>query len=133
MEMAGTLDNRASITLALGLEAALAASSMTKQQLAHKARCSPGHVTEIEKRIKNPSPALVSRIAAALGMKPVDLYELGEQKLDEQAVEIAWQTRRRMERLRTRQVVLEVLPDLGARDLRAIVSAASALLDRPVE
>ena len=50
-----------------------------------------------------------------------------------EALEQARRTRRRAERLRTRQVVLEILPDLGPRDLRAIASAAAKLQDRPVE
>jgi transcriptional regulator with XRE-family HTH domain len=131
--MRRVLENRASITLALGLEAARASASLTKLDLAEKANCSASHITEIEKRYKNPSQALISRLAAALGLIPADLYELGEHKLDEQTLEQAQRTRQRMERLRTRGVILEVLPDLGARDLRALVSAASKLLDRPAE
>jgi len=124
------LKNRASITLALGLEAARSSASMTKLDLAEEADCSPGHITDVEKRNKNPSQALISRLAAALGRTPADLYDLGEHKLDEQTLERAQLTRQRVERLRTRDVVLEVLPDLGTRDLQAIVSAASKLLDR---
>lgn len=131
--MQRTLNNRASVTLALGLEAALQSASMTKLDLAAKAKCSPGHITDIEKRNKNPSQALISQLAAALGRTPADLYELGEQKLDEQTLEQAEQTRQRVARLRNREVVLEVLPDLGARGLRAVVSAASKLLDHPAE
>ena len=131
--MQRTLDNRASVTLALGLAEALTSASMSKLNLANKAGCSPGHITDIEKRIKNPSQALISQIAEALGRVPADLYDLGEQKLDEQTLEQAQRTRRRVERQRTRDVVLEVLPDLGTRGLEPVVSEASKLLDRTLE
>ena len=129
--MQRTLDNRASVTLALGLREALTLASMSKLDLANKAGCSPGHINDIEKRTKNPSQALISQIAEALGRIPVDLYELGEQKLDEQTLEQAQRTRQRVEKLRTRDVILEVLPDLGNRGLEDVVEAASRLLDQP--
>ena len=77
--------------------------------------------------------ALISQLAEALGKKPADLYELGEQKLDEQTLERAQRTRERVLRLRTRDAVLEALPDLGPRGLRAVLSEASKLLDRPAD
>jgi transcriptional regulator with XRE-family HTH domain len=131
--MKRTLENRASVTLALGLEAALAMSSMTKLVLAREARCSPGHITDIEKRTKNPSQALISRLAAALGMTPADLYDLGEQKLDEQTLEQARRTRQRLERLRTCDVLLDALAELGTGGLQTVVAKASQLLDRRAE
>lgn len=131
--MNGTLNNRASVTLALGLEMALELSSLTKLQLAAKADCSPGHITDIENCTKNPSQALVSRLAEALGRTPAELYELGELELDRQTLARAQRIRERVERLRNCQVVLEALRDFGARDLQAVISAASILLESPVE
>lgn len=127
--MKGTLNNRASITLALGVKMARASLKLTRLKLAGRAGCSPQHVTDIESQTRNPSQKLIADLADAVGKTPAELYQLGELKLEEQTLEIV---RRRRLRVRSRQdleVILEAVEHLHRSHLAALVEAVQKLLE----
>ena len=120
-------DNRASITLALGLEATLAESGVTRHEIADRIGCSPQYVTELLKRRRNPSQTILSQLAEILGRTPAALYHRGELALEEQNVVEAKKRRREVERRQNREAILAVLPQLPQSDLDAIAAAAVEL------
>jgi transcriptional regulator with XRE-family HTH domain len=127
--MKRTLNNRASVTLALGVTMARASLGLSKLQLAERAGCSPQHVTDIEGRTRNPSQKLIADLADAVGKTPMEVYQLGEMKLEEQTLEIV---RQRRERVRSRQdleAILEAVQHLRRSHLAALLEAAQKLLD----
>ena len=83
------LGNRASLTLALGLESARNRAGVTKIALATKTHSSPQNIALIEERRTNPAQSLIAKLAAELGKTPADLYLLGELKLEEDLVAVA--------------------------------------------
>ena len=64
------LTNRASVTLALGVEYARKMAGMSKAELAKDAGCTPQYITSIEERLANPRQELIAEIANALGLTP---------------------------------------------------------------
>ncbi len=127
--MKRTLENRASVTLALGVKMARASLELTRLDLANRAGCSAQHVTDIESRSRNPSQKLIAELADALGKTPAELYQLGELKLEEQTLEIV---RRRRLRVLSRQdltAILEAVQHLHRSHLTALVEATQKLLD----
>ena len=123
------LGNRASLTLALGLESARNTAGVSKLHLANRIHCTPQHIARVEERRTNPAQALIAKVAAELEKTPADLYLLGEMKLEEHLVSMAKEKRRQVQAERGREAILQVLPDLGAEDLHAIATAAMKLAE----
>ncbi len=88
-----------------------------------------GRRTNVEGRLCNPSQKLIADLADALGKTPMEVYQLGELKLEEQTLEIV---RKRRLRVRSRQdleVILEAAEHLHRSHLAALVEAAQKLLE----
>lgn len=119
--------NRASLTLALGLESARNKAGVTKIALATKAHSSPQNIALIEERRTNPAQSLIAKLAAELGKTPADLYLLGELKLEEDLVAVAREQRLLVRRQGDLKAILETLSQLEAEDLQTIVTAAEKL------
>ena len=125
--MKESLNNRASLTLGLGLEACRKAAFLSRLELANRIGCSPQHITRIEEQQTNPAQALIADLATALGRTPSDLYLTGELQLDERALKAARRKRRRIEEERDLTAILEALRDLRRGDLRTIAEAVAHL------
>ncbi len=122
-------ENRASVTLSLGVQMARVCLGLNKLELSNRAGCSAQHVTEIEGRTCNPSQKLISELADAVGKTPAELYQLGELKLEEETLEIV---RKRRLRVRSRQdleVILEVVRHLHRPHLLTLIEAAKKQLN----
>jgi transcriptional regulator with XRE-family HTH domain len=125
--MRRTWDNRASVTLALGLESCRKEASLSRFDLAMRADCSPQQIARIEERQTNPSQALIARLAAALRRTPADLYMAGELKLDERTLLAARERRDLAQRQLDLDCVLQVMRDLDSQDLEAVREAADRM------
>jgi transcriptional regulator with XRE-family HTH domain len=127
--MKRTMNNRASITLALGVKIARASLGLSKLDLADRAGCSPQHVTNVEDRLCNPSQKLIAELADALGKTPAELYQLGELKLEDETLEIVQRRRLRVRSRQDLEVILEAVEHLHRSHLTALVEATQKLLD----
>jgi transcriptional regulator with XRE-family HTH domain len=125
--MPSSWDNRASITLALGLESCRKAASLSRFDLATRAGCSPQQIGRIEDKETNPSQALLAKLAAALYRTPADLYMTGELMLEDQTLLAARERRDSAQRERDLDCVLEVMRHLESKDLEAVVKAAAQM------
>ncbi len=121
------LKNRASITLALGLESNRKAASLSRFDLAMRAECSPQQIARIEEMETNPSQAVIAKLAAALCRTPSDLYMAGELKLEEQTLLAARERRDFAQRERDLECVLEVVRHLERKDLEAVAESVEQL------
>ncbi len=120
-------DNRATITLALGLETTRKTASLTMLDLAAKADCTPQHIANIEQSKTNPSQASIAKLAAALHRTPADLYMAGEREVEKQILVAATARRDQAQRERDLETVLAVLEHLDRKDLAAVAAAATKL------
>jgi transcriptional regulator with XRE-family HTH domain len=121
------LDNRASVTLALGLQSSRRAVGINKLDLANRIGCTPQHILRIEDRQTNPAQALIADLAGALAKTPSGLYQAGELRLDEKTMDAARRKRRRIEQERDLAAILEALRGLEPGDLQTIVEVAVQL------
>ncbi len=125
--MSRNWDNRASVTLALGLETTRKTASLKLFELATKAGCTPQHIANIEQRKTNPSQASIAKLAAALHRVPADLYVAGERELEKQTLLAARARRDQVQRERDLTTILDVLEHLDRKDLPAVAAAVARL------
>lgn len=125
--MKRTWENRASVTLGLGLETTRRSASLKLLDLAAMADCTPTHIANIEQKKTNPSQISIAKLAAALCRTPADLYMAGERELEKQILLAATARRDQAERQRDLETVLAVLEHLDRRDLVAVVAAVDKL------